>query len=41
MRHKRAVEKLRLLAEGCEEIRHWPPEDELYLVAMYALGDVL
>jgi len=41
MRHKRAVEMLRLLAEGCEEIGHWPPEDELYLVAMYAFGDVL
>lgn len=41
MRYKRAVEKLRLLAEACEEIGGWPPWDEPYLVAMYAFGDVL
>jgi len=41
MRHKRAEAKLRLLAEGCEGIGHWPPEDELYLAAMSAFGDVL
>ena len=41
MRYKRAVEKLRLLAEGCEEIGYWPPWDEPYLVEMYAFGPVL
>jgi hypothetical protein len=41
MRYKRAVEKLRLLAEGCEEIRSWPPWDEPYLVEMYTFGAVL
>jgi hypothetical protein len=41
MRYKRAVEKLRLLAEGCAEIGFWPPWDEPYLVEMYAFGDVL
>jgi hypothetical protein len=41
MRYKRAVEKLRILAEACEEIGNWPPWDEPYLVAMYAFGDVL
>ena len=41
MRYKRAVEKLGLLAEGCEEIGYWPPWDEPYLVEMYAFGPVL
>lgn len=41
MRYKRAVEKLRLLAEGCEEIGSWPPWDEPYLVEVYAFGGVL
>jgi hypothetical protein len=41
MRYKRAVEKLRLLAEGCAEIGSWPPWDEPYLVEMYAFGGVL
>lgn len=40
MRYKRAVEKLRILAEACEEIGGWPPWDEPYLIAMYAFGDV-
>ena len=41
MRYQRATEKLRLLAEGCEEIGSWPPWDEPYLVEMYAFGPVL
>jgi hypothetical protein len=41
MRYRRAVEKLRLLAEGCQEIGFYPPWDEPYLVAMYTFGDVL
>jgi hypothetical protein len=41
MRYKRAVEKLRLLAEGCREIGSWPPWDDPYLVEMYAFGAVL
>jgi hypothetical protein len=41
MRYRRAVEKPRLLAEGCERVGDWPPEDEPFLVSMYAFGDVL
>lgn len=41
MRYKRAVEKLRLLAEGCERIGNWPPWDEPFLVEMHAFGEVL
>ena len=41
MRYKRAVEKLRLLAEECKRVGDWPPEDEPFLVSMYAFGDVL
>jgi hypothetical protein len=41
MRYKRAVEKLRLLAEGCGEIGSWPPWGDPYLVEMYAFGAVL
>ena len=37
----RAVQKLKLLAEECERAGHWPPEDEPFLVSMYAFGDVL
>ena len=43
MGYTRAVEKLRLLAEGCERIVGlWKIEhEEPFLVAMYAFGDVL
>ena len=43
MRHKRAVEKLRLLTEECERVSRWPleDEDEPFLVSVYAFGDVL
>ena len=41
MRYIRAVQKLRLLAEECERAGHWPPEEEPFLVSMYAFGDVL
>jgi len=43
MRYTRAIEKLRLLAEGCERIVGlWKiEEEEPFLVAMYAFGDVL
>jgi hypothetical protein len=41
MRYKRAVEKLQLLAEGCERIGKWPHWDDPFLVEMYAFGDVL
>lgn len=41
MRYKRAVEKLRLLAEGCQRMRDWPPDFEPWLVEMYAFGAVL
>jgi hypothetical protein len=41
MRYARAVEKLRLLAEGCERYGEWPTRDESFLVEMYAFGGVL
>jgi hypothetical protein len=41
MRYKRAVEKLRLLAEGCERIGNWPPWDEPFLVEVHVFGEVL
>jgi hypothetical protein len=41
MRYKRAVEKLRLLAEECERVGGFPPDEEPYLVSVYAFGDVL
>jgi hypothetical protein len=41
MRYKRAVEKLRLLAEGCERMKDWPPDFDPWLVAMYTFGPVL
>lgn len=42
MRYSRAVSKLRQLAEECDQIVHLAAEDEdPFLVAMYAFGDVL
>jgi hypothetical protein len=41
MRYRRAVEKLRLLAEACEQNGSWPSRAESYLVEMYAFGGVL
>jgi hypothetical protein len=41
MRYRRAVEKLRLLADECEKIGFYPPWDEPFLVAIYAFGEVL
>lgn len=41
MRYRRAVEKLRLLAEECEKVGFYPPWDEPFLVSFYAFGDVL
>jgi hypothetical protein len=40
MRYRRAVEKLRTLAEACESVKNWPPEDP-FLLAAYVFGDVL
>jgi hypothetical protein len=40
MRYRRAVEKLRILAEACESVKGWPPEDP-FLLEAYAFGDVL
>ena len=40
MRYRRAVEKLRTLAEACESVKNWPPEDPLLLEA-YVFGDLL
>lgn len=41
MRYARAVEKLRLLAAGCERMKAWPPDSDPWLVEMYAFGAVL
>ncbi len=40
MRYRRAVEKLRALAEACESVKGWPPEDP-FLLEAYVFGDVL
>jgi hypothetical protein len=32
-RYRRAVEKLRALADSCESVRNWPPEDRFLLEA--------
>jgi hypothetical protein len=41
VRYKRAVEKLRLLAEECQMVCRSMPWDEPFLVSVYAFGDVL
>jgi hypothetical protein len=40
MRYRRAVEKLRELAQACEEAKNWPPEDP-FLLEAHVFGDVL
>lgn len=40
MRYQRAVEKLRILAQGCEEIKNWPPGDP-FLLEAHVFGEVL
>ena len=40
MRYRRAVEKLRLLADACESVKDWPPEDP-FLLEAYVFGAVL
>jgi hypothetical protein len=40
MRYRRAVEKLRVLAEACDSVKNWPPEDP-FLLEAYVFGDVL
>jgi hypothetical protein len=37
VRYRRAVEKLQALAEACESVKHWPPEDP-FLVQAYVFG---
>ena len=41
MRYKRAVEKLRILAETCERVKMFWFDTEPFLKAVYALGEVL
>jgi hypothetical protein len=41
MRYKRAVEKLRILADECERLKAFPPDDDPFLKAVYTFGDVL
>lgn len=40
MRYRRAVEKLRLLAQACDEAQNWPL-DEQFLLEAYVFGEVL
>ncbi len=40
MRYRRAVEKLRDLAEACESVKNWPPGDP-FLLEAYVFGTVL
>lgn len=39
MRYRRAVEKLRALAEACEAVKNWPGDPSL--LEAYVFGDVL
>lgn len=41
MRYKRAVEKLRILAETCERMKIFWYDTEPFLKAVYAFGEVL
>ena len=41
MRHRRAVEKLRILAETCERVKLFWSGTEPFLKAVYAFGEVL
>jgi hypothetical protein len=41
MRHRRAVEKLRILAETCERVKLFWFDTEPFLKAVYAFGEVL
>ena len=41
MRHRRAVEKLRILAETCERMKLFWFDTEPFLKAVYAFGEVL
>ena len=40
MRYRRAVEKLRILAEACDSVKNWPPGDP-FLLEAYVFGSVL
>jgi hypothetical protein len=41
MRYKRAIEKLRILAEACERVKIFWSDTEPFLKAVYAFGEVL
>ena len=40
VRYRRAVEKIQALAEACESVKGWPPEDP-FLLEAYVFGEVL
>jgi hypothetical protein len=40
MRYRRAIEKIRILAEACEDFKCFPSE-EPFLLEAYVFGDVL
>lgn len=41
MRYQRAVERLRMLAEACQQTTTWPPGNEPVLREAYVFGEVL
>jgi hypothetical protein len=41
VRYRRAVERLRMLADACQHATSWPPDDEPFLREAYVFGDVL
>jgi hypothetical protein len=41
MRYKRAVEKLRILADACESVKDWPPEGDPFWLEAYVFGEVM
>jgi len=41
MRYRRAVEKIRILAEACEDVSKRLPGEEPLLLGAYVFGDVL
>lgn len=41
MRYRRAVERLRMLADACQHTTRWPPDDQPLLREAYVFGEVL
>ena len=41
MKYARAIDKLRTLAERCQEASRWRPDEEPFVRATYVFGEVL